>query len=597
MRRARPAAILAAVASACTCGGPGPPVLESISPARVHAGTAIDVTIRGSGFAPPVQADLEDPSASTVRGAIALTLVLAEQRVPLEQVAWRSERELSARVPPLATPATYDLELVDPLGQRAVLASAFAVDVAPGCGSDGTPCDDGNVCTQGDTCLDGVCAAGRSVCPDTAPVACLGVAPAAAAAGDAVALDASCSTDEEDPPAALEARIDFEGTGAWTPFAPIGTTWQHAYATPGLWVATVEVVDAGGLSDFASRYVLVTAPGDLVRVTTAHDESDPGASPQAPGGTGLSLREAIAYVNGLGAPRTILVSVAEPIVHGHALPPLVPPGAAIVGARAAPLEFPDVAVPCLTLQGADQLLLGATVAGCKDTAVVVDNASAGSQVAECTITPSPGGHGIAARASATIGPRNAISGAASALRLNGATFLVEENRIVGNAQGIVAVAGADLRVVRNRITSNLGDGIHTMPSVPSAPTTCTLLHNVLDANGGDGASLASFGGGVVVRNNLFTRNGGYGLRVGDPPFAIDHDGFFANARGATSGAAPGPTDVLADPRYAGDHRLSPDSPAIDRGIDTGLDVNGPAAGDYFGGAPDLGAWEAPYPAP
>jgi hypothetical protein len=411
--------------------------------------------------------------------------------------------------------------------------------------------------------------------------------------GDVVTLDASCSSDAEDPPDALLARFDFDGDGSWTDFAPISTPVRRAYPSAGLWTATVEVVDRRGLSDLASRYALVGAPGDVVSVTTARDESDAGATPLAPGETGLSLREAVAYVNGLGAPRIIRVDVAAPIVHLSALPPLAVQGAAIVGRPDAPLEFPGVAAGCVTLDGPNQLLLGATVTGCTATAVQLGNASDGSRIAECTVAPDPGGKGIDAKASGIIGPRNEITGASTALKLVGSVLLVEENRIHGNDLGIFAIAGNQLTLRRNRIASNRSYGLQAQPS----PGSCTLLHNVFDANGDDAVSLTSFAGGVLARNNLLTRNGGYGIRDGSPSSTLDHNGFSGNARAPMSSAEPGPTDLLADPLYAGDHRLAPGSPAIDRGVDTGLHLIGPGLPLYNGAAPDLGVWEAPYPAP
>jgi hypothetical protein len=597
VRRVRAIALLSALASACTLAGPSSPSVDSIAPARGPALASTDVSVRGRGFAPAIQADLEDPAASAVRGAFALTLVLADRRIPLEDVAFVSEHELTARIPPVAIPAQYDLELVDPRGQVAVLAAAFTIDPWDGwCGRDGTPCDDGDVCTASDTCQGGACLAGPPVCVNTAPRACLTASPTAVEAGDGVTLDASCSTDGEDAASALRARFDFDGDGVWdTPFAPAATVRPHVYPGPGLWSATVEVVDGGGLSDFASRYALVTARGDLVLVTTALDEADGGATPSAPGGTGLSLREAIDYVNGLAAPRTIAIAVAEPIAHATPLPPLVAAASAIAGRPDAPLDFAASELPCLTLDGPDQLLLAATVTGCTNTAVMLGNASGGSRVAECTITPAASAHGITAKAANTIGPRNVVAGAAVGVKLNGAApFLVEENRIYWNDTGISAVADADLTVRRNRLTSNATAGLEATPSLVG---TCTLLHNVFDANGQDGAHLATFGGGVVARNNLFTRNGGFGLADASPGSIRDHNGFFGNVRGALSTGSTGPTDLLEDPLYGGDHRLSPSSPAIDRGVDTELDVNGPAAGNYSGAAPDLGAWEAPYPSP
>ncbi|HET8542249.1 MAG TPA: right-handed parallel beta-helix repeat-containing protein [Anaeromyxobacter sp.] len=597
-RRRHALALLAALSAGWTCAVPPPPALESIAPPGAIAGAAADVAVRGSGFAPWVQANFAHPEASTVRGEFALALVRADLRIPLEQVAWVSERELSARVPPIATPGTYDLELVDPRGRAAVLPAAFAIDVAPGCGPDGTPCDDGNACTAGDACGAGECLPGPSVCGNTAPRACLEVTPAAAAPGEALSFDASCSTDDEDALPALQARFDFDGDGTWdTAFQPAAGVQQRAYASPGLWTAAVEVRDAGLLSDFASRYAVVTAPDDLVVVTTAADEADPGDTPEAPLGTGLSLREAIAYVNGLLAPRTILVGVAEPIVHDSPLPPLVTPSAAIVASPAVPLQFRDFAggpLPCLALEAPAQLLLGATITGCTYASVALGNASDGARVAECTISGSPGAHGISGKASGTIGPRNTITGAGTAMKLVGSTYVVEENRIRENDDGIVAVAGIHLTVRRNRIVSNRHIGLQTTPS----PTgSCTIVHNVFDANGDDAVNLQSFAGGVVARNNLFTRNGGYALRDGSPARTFDHNGFFENARGPIWSGTPGATDLLEDPVYGGDHRLAPGSPAVDRGLDTGLDVNGPGAGNWNGAAPDLGAWEAPYPAP
>jgi hypothetical protein len=551
------------------------------------------VSVRGSGFAPWIQANLDDLGASTVRGTFALTLVRPGQRVALEAVELLSDRELSARVPPLATPVSYDLELVDPRGRAVVLPEVFAVEPEPGCGPDATPCDDGNVCTEGDACRDAACVPGASVCGNTAPRACLSVTPSAAAPGEAISLDASCSTDDEDPLGALRARLDLDGDGTWdTPFAPPGAA-AVAPPAPGLWKAIVEVQDAGGLSDFAARMYVVTPADDLVVVTTAADEADAGATPAAPGGTGLSLREAMTWVEALAAPRTIHVAVEQPIVHASALPALSVQGAAIVGNPAALLDFPAVAATCLVLDGADQLLLGATMTGCTAGAVQLGTKSDRSRIAGCTIAPGPTSHGIVGKATGTIGPGNVISGADVGVKLISSSYVLEENEIHGNAVGISVVAGLEVKVWRNRITSNLTFGLQATPS----PGACTLLHNVFDANGADAVDVSSFGAGLVARNNLFTRNGGFAIRDGSAIRSLDHNGFFENALGPISSAGPGPTDLLGDPLYAGDHRLAPRSPAIDAGVATEVDVNGPPGGSWNGAAPDLGAWEAPYPAP
>ncbi len=749
--------LLAAVASGCTCATPPSPTLDSISPAKVSVGTPTAVSVRGSGFAPLVQADVDAPDASRISGAFALTLVRDGERVDLAGVALVSERELAATVPALPAAAVYDLELVDPRGRVAVLAAALEVE-ASGCGPDGTPCDDGNACTrrdtcaggacvgsdpvtcsavdacheagtcdpatgacsspprpdgtacddgnactlldacaggacvgsdavtcsavdacheagtcdpatgacsspprpdgtacddgnactlldacaggacvgsdpvtcsavdacheagtcdpatgacsspprpdgtacedgnactQGDACQGGACVSGTSTCTNTAPHACLTVTPAVASVGEPFGLDPSCSYDAEDPAGALQARIDFGDGTRETTFAPATTVRQHAYPSPGPWEATVEVRDSGGISDYASRYALVAAPADVVLVTTEADEDDPGATPANPGHTGLSLREAIAYVKALGAARTIEIPAGFTIVHRSALPALSVGGAIIAGAGAT-LDFPRINQACVTLDGPDQLLLGVTISGCTFIGVITTWQSGGSRVAECTIGPAATATGIQAQAANDIGPRNVIAGVGTAVRLTADGSVVEENRIEANDSG-VAVSGTNVTATirRNRIVSNGTFGLQATPSFGS----CTVVHNVFDANGGDGIVIANLSGGLVVRNNLFTKNGGYGIRNGSSSATLDHNGFFGNASGPISSASPGPSDLLADPLYESDHRLAPGSPAIDRGIDTGLDVNGPADGHFNGAAPDLGAWEAPYPAP
>ncbi|MGH2571288.1 MAG: hypothetical protein ACRDGR_08690, partial [bacterium] len=112
-------------------------------------------------------------------------------------------------------------------------------------------------------------------------------------------------------------------------------------------------------------------------------------------------------------------------------------------------------------------------------------------------------------------------------------------------------------------------------------------------------------GGSVVRNNLSTGNGGYGIRIasGSPtesdngvPGASTNP---ANALGR-SNAALDPSDLDIDPEYgnaaAGDFTLNEcTSLAINTGLDLGAaqpDMNGAAAGLWNGPAPDMGAFES-----
>ncbi len=648
----RSSSVLAVVVAlaGCTCAEPPRPTLESITPGRVLAGAPAAFTVRGTGFAALVQADFDAPASSTVRADFALALVANGSRIALVDVTAVSDRELSAALPAGAAAGVYDLALVDPRGRSAVLNAAFIAHEAS-CPQDGGPCDDGSACTRGETCVLGACGApvstvtcaplgvcraagscdpatgacsdppapdgtpcddedactggdacqggatcvpGARVCGNTVPAACLAVTPRSGIAGaTAFSFDPSCSWDADELVTSLEARLDFDGDGVWdTAFEPATAATVHVYPATGLHEVAVEVRDSGGLSGFAARYALVIAEGEAVVVTTSADEEDSGASPAAPGRTGLSLREAINWVNGAGAARTIQLGIAAPITHDRPLPALTVAGTRVVGAPGATLSFPGVTqAACVTLDAPAQLLLGVAITGCRATAVALSARSTLAQVAESTIGPSPATIGIAGQGTGVIGPRNDLTGVGTAVRLTSDGYVVEGNRIHGNEAG-VSIAGATATLRGNLVYRNASAGVQ------ASPGPCTVLHNVFDANGGDGLSAANAAAGLTARNNLFTRNGGFGIRHGAAGSTLDHNGFFSNASGPLSSRSPDTTDVLADPLFTRGHALAPTSPAIDRGIVTpGLDVNGPAAGQWDGVAPDLGAVEAPYPGP
>ena len=200
MRRERPTSsmLLLAGIAACTCQRAPAPVLTAVEPATAQVDVFTALAIRGEHFRPRATVDFDSPGASPVDSSFGLWLVAGDARVPLTDVRLVSERELSAWYPALAAaPGTYDLELLDPGGHRALLPRAFTVTVSScGASANGTPCDDGNACTMGETCQGGRCQGPTSVVTCT-PGACTAHTACDRATGQCVEVvkgdGASCS--------------------------------------------------------------------------------------------------------------------------------------------------------------------------------------------------------------------------------------------------------------------------------------------------------------------------------------------------------------------------------------------------------------------
>ncbi len=469
------------------------------------------------------------------------------------------------------------------------------------------PAQDGATCTAAGSCVAGqACLAGGCACVNTAPLACFTVTPTSGDTTISFTFDGSCSSDLEDPTSALTVEFDLDGSGTWVR-ADAGGRTAKVLGAAGIRSTLARVTDTGGLTAYAERRVAIAKAADEVLVTTLVDENDPGATPGNPGGTWFSLREAVAYVNGLpaGTPaKTISFSPAASgnLLLGSPLDPLTAPGATIVGRPDILLDFQRANKACLTLDAAGQTLLGLRLTGCDATAILLSPRSTGSLVAECTLAgPGSGTNsiGIQVQSASVVGPGNDASGYGTGVRFPSLGGTLDGNRLHGNGTGamLTGVATAGAQVQRNVFYANSGDGLQ----VTQSPGLTRAWFNVFDGNGRNGLS-AALGAPLEVRNDLFTGNGALAVSATSANFAvpesIDHNGFSGNGGGNLAPGLALTASVLADPRYVdragGDFRLLPGSPAIDAGVDLGLDVNGPASGAFNGAAPDLGGTETSY---
>lgn len=437
---------------------------------------------------------------------------------------------------------------------------------------------------------------GGSATPTTPPLARLTVTPAAADPNATITLDASGSTDAEDPASALQVRFDFEGDGTFDTAFSTTKTATRAWSAAGLKRLVVEVRDTSGVSAFATGAALVRDPTEAIVVTTAADEADVGATPAAPGGTGLSLREAMAYANTRAGHDTISFAGPMTIAPNTALPQLSDAsGTSVMGGAGVVLDGAGAgasAAGILGLTGPVRVMY-LEIKNFGAAGVRLDGAN--SEVAYCWVHDG-GNRGIMVLSSnSVIGPGNEVSYNGGEGVFCGGQHRIHGNQLHHNQFGIGVYANCDgTRIEQNRIFANTLRGI----SVTSNLSNVVIWHNTLHANAQAGLYMANNNTGHDVRNNLFTNQGQAGVDASGSAFAaFDNNGFFGNTGGACTSCTPGGASVMADPQYrnasAGDFRLQYGSPANNAGAALALDVNGPAAGNFNGAAPDLGAHETP----
>ena len=427
----------------------------------------------------------------------------------------------------------------------------------------------------------------------TPPRAVLVVTPAAADPNAIVTLDATGSTDAEDASAVLEARFDFEGDGTWDTGFSTAKLVTRSWPTAGLKRLAVEVRDTSGASGYATGGALIRPASEAIIVTTAVDENNAGATPAAPGGAGLSLREAMTYSNGR-AGRDVISFMGPMTINFGAAPPTLTDtaGVSIVGGPGVVLDGSGAGGNSTGLRASVPMLVTyLEIRGFTAAAIRFDGVN--GEVAWCHIHDGGNLGVIVFGAGATIGPGNRIvNHSGEAVELHANTRVIDND--INQAQfGVGFYAGSSgSQAIRNRLWGGFR-GFQIALNI----TDLVIWHNTVHGHS-SGALVTSNGNARHdVRNNIFTSTGTYGVDASAAHFAnFDFNDFFGVTTPCSCGAIGSGSSTL-DPMYrstaGADFRLLPASPVIDVGTTLATDANGPRPGNFNGTAPDMGAHEYP----
>ena len=284
-------------------------------------------------------------------------------------------------------------------------------------------------------------------------------------------------------------------------------------------------------------------------VTTGSDEDDAGESAAPPHlGAGLSLREAIGLANQQAGFDCITFSGVTSVGIGAELPPLEDPdGTAIDGDGAVSIGGGGAAAVGLRLVSDGNQLFGLE-----------------------------------------------LSGIQVCLQVNGAGSLLRGLHVhdCSSAGMVVAAAAAETEIGPCLFHDTGGTAIQALGSVGLRVRNCTIT-----ASGGSGVDATAGGTDLLVENSIVFDNRDYGVAL-DPaaPATIEYSDLSGNRLEDCLNCTPGEGAIAANPMFVDapldDYTLQAGSPAIDAGRVNGVDVNGGAAGEFNGAAPDMGGLES-----
>jgi PKD repeat protein len=407
--------------------------------------------------------------------------------------------------------------------------------------------------------------------------------------------DATGTSDLEDAPNALTYSWDWENDGV---IDATGLTSTHSYGVAGTFEVQLSVQDTSGLSANRTFFVIVSSESNVLQVTTAADESDGGATPASPGGTGFSLREAMIFANGSAGKQSIRVPAGFVIALGSTLPTLTDASGVDLIGDGAVLDgsLAGFSSDCLQVDTSQTRVFGFEIRNCTESPLRVRFVT-GIHISRLFIHDNAQQVFMDGAGGNVFGPDNEVSRSAS----HGMTVLrettIERNEFHDNAiRGLDMTGSADGCLVLGNVITGSDPGIF----LGSGSNDHVIVHNTLHANSTNGIRMNAGVSGNVLQNNIFSNNANFGVDASDARFSLnDHNDYFANTLGTCSACSLGTGSLTSDPEYvnalANDFRLQSFSPAVNAGIDTGRDVNGGAPGNgLFNGAnPDLGARETP----
>jgi len=312
-----------------------------------------------------------------------------------------------------------------------------------------------------------------------------------------------------------------------------------------------------------------------------------------PGGTGLSLREAITIANATAGVQTITFQSGIVVLPSNTLPTITD-GVNVIGGVLNAGAVP-ASKNCLTIAAGPTTIDGLEIFGCPNKPISVGGNDV--HIRSCNVHQNGAMLEVASTATTgtIIGPGNVISGSGShCVSIYDSNALIIDNRISDcGADGVLVSGGS----VGTQLVGNLILRANVGIAMAPGATGTVMWHNTIVRNLLIGINIAQSSSNDL-RNNILALNGSDGVSGTDSKFTQqDYNSFFGNGGSACNGCSPGPHSVQLDPKFTNsvgdDYTLQSGSPAIDAGTPLGVDRNGAGAGLFDGAAPDIGFREHP----